>query len=475
VVPSSRSSTDIGRRSTPGWRSASTLQRHSRWAIALAFSAAGALVAMTLTAVVSAPRASARLGGSVVGQNQVRHDNEDALVSQGKSTFRFNTFGDEAFWGGVLGLNKTIAGADHGGIGPGLSPKQALALGLKVDVTALPKSLQQAIVNGQVNLDDPAVTLALLKLNAVIGVKGFFDSNGTLSSVGIECALCHSTVDNSLVPGIGHRLDGWANRDLNVGAIIGFAPNLQPIADLLHTDVATVLKVLNAWGPGKFDAELTLDGKGFQPDGRSAATLIPPAFGLAGINLHTWTGWGSIPYWNAFVAVLEMHGKGTFFDPRLDNAKQFPIAAANGFGHVVNHPDLVTPKLPGLHAYELSLRAPKPPKGSFNAMMAAAGKKLFDGRALCSTCHVPPIFTEPGWNLHPGSQIGIDSFEANRSPTHMYRTTPLAGLWTHQKGGFFHDGRFPTLLAVVKHYNRVFNLGLTRAQENDLVQYLLSI
>jgi hypothetical protein len=442
--------------------------------IALAFSAAGALVAMTLTAVVSAPQASARLGGSVVGQNQAANASA-RLVSQGKQTFRFDTFGDQSFWGGTLHLDKTIEGAKHGGIGPGLSPKTALALGLKVDVNALPKSLQQAILAGKVNLDDPAVTLALLKLDAVVGVKGFFDSSGNLSSVGIECALCHSTVDNSLVPGIGHRLDGWANRDLNVGAIIGFAPNLQPIANLLHTDVATVRKVLNAWGPGKFDAELLLDGKGFQPNGRSAATLIPPAFGLAGINLHTWTGWGSIPYWNAFVAVLEMHGHGTFFDPRLDNAKQFPIAAANGFGHVVAEPDLVTPKLPGLHAYELSLRAPKPPAGSFNAAMAAAGKKLFDGAALCSTCHVPPIFTEPGFNLHPGSAVGIDNFEANRSPTHMYRTTPLAGLWTHQKGGFYHDGRFPTLLAVVKHYNKVFNLGLTPAQENDLVQYLLSI
>ena len=474
MAPSSRSSTDTGGRKTSGWRSALTLQRHSRWVIALAFSAAGALVAMTLTAVVSAPQASARLGGSVVGQSQATNANA-RLVSQGKQTFRFDTFGDQSFWGGTLQLNKTIEGAKHGGIGPGLSPKTALALGLKVDVNALPKSLQQAILAGKVNLNDPAVTLALLKLNAVVGVKGFFDSSGNLSSVGIECALCHSTVDNSLVPGIGHRLDGWANRDLNVGAIIGFAPNLQPIADLLHIDVATVHKVLNAWGPGKFDAELLLDGKGFQPNGRSAATLIPPAFGLAGINLHTWTGWGSIPYWNAFVAVLEMHGQGTFFDPRLDNAKQFPIAAANGFGHVVAKPDLVTPKLPGLQAYELSLRAPKPPAGSFNAAMAAAGKKLFDGAALCSTCHVPPLFTEPGFNLHPGSAVGIDNFEANRSPTHMYRTTPLAGLWTHQKGGFYHDGRFPTLLAVVKHYNKVFNLRLTPAQENDLVQYLLSI
>src|SRR5215472_11622127 len=261
MAPSSRSSTDTGGRRTPWWRSTLTLNGRSRWGTALAFSAAGALVAMTVTAVASAPRASARPGGSAAGQ--------------GQQTFRFDTFGDQSFWGGTLHLDKTIEGAAHGGIGPGLSPKEALALGLKVDVTALPESVQQGILNGTVDLNDPATTLALLKLNAVVGVKGFFDSNGNLNSVGIECALCHSTVDNSLVPGIGHRLDGWANRDLNVGAIIGFAPNLQPIASLLGTDVATVQKVLSAWGPGKFDAELLLDGKGFQPNGRSAATLIP--------------------------------------------------------------------------------------------------------------------------------------------------------------------------------------------------------
>ena len=246
MTPSSRSSADTGRRRMPRWRSALTLKKHSRWAIALAFSAAGALVAITLTAVVSAPRASARPGGSVAGQSQANNAGA-MLIKHGKRTFRFATFGDQAYWGGTLHLNKTIAGAKHGGIGPGLSPKQALALGLKVDVNALPESVRQGIVDGTVDLNDPATTLALLKLNAVVGVKGFFDSNGILSSVGIECALCHSTVDNSLVPGIGHRLDGWANRDLNVGAIIGFAPNLQPIASLLGTDVATVQKVLSAW------------------------------------------------------------------------------------------------------------------------------------------------------------------------------------------------------------------------------------
>ena len=332
MAPSSGSSSDTGRRGTPQWRSALTMHRRGRWAIAFAVSVAGALAAMALTAAVNAPQVSARPGGGAAGQDQ---GNNADLVSQGQQTFRFDTFGDEAFWGGTLHLHLTIAGGKNGGIGPGLSPKEALALGLKVDVDALPASVQQGILNGTVNLDDPATTLALLKLNAVVGVKGFFDSNGNLNSVGIECALCHSTVDNSLAPGIGHRLDGWANRDLNVGGIIGFAPNLKPIADLLHVNVPTVLKVLNAWGPGKFDAELLLDGKGFQPNGTSAASLIPPAFGLAGVNLHTYTGWGSIPYWNAFVAVLEMHGHGDFFDSRLNNAQQFPIAAKNGFGHVV--------------------------------------------------------------------------------------------------------------------------------------------
>jgi hypothetical protein len=451
--------------------------RKKRVGIAVAVAAAGALAASLRVAATSglpsAVAARSAFSGDSSGSGSGSPIN--ALVAEGKQTFRFDTFGDQAFWGDTLNLNQAIAGAANGGVGPGVSPTTALSVGLKVDVEALPGSVQSAIANGQVNLDDPAVTLTLLKLNSVVGVKGFFDRNGRLNSVGIECALCHSTVDDSFAPGIGHRLDGWANRDLNVGAIIGLSPNLQPVAALLHTDVATVHKVLDAWGPGKFDAELFLDGKAFQPNGTSAATLIPPAFGLAGVNLHTWTGWGSIPYWNAFVAVLEMHGQGTFFDARLDNAAQFPIAAENHFGHVTAPVDLVSAKLPGLQAYQLSLRAPTAPKGSFDPVAAARGKALFNGSAECSTCHVPPTFTEPGNNLHPGSQIGIDSFEADRSPTHMYRTSPLAGLWTHQKGGFYHDGRFPDLLSVVKHYDSTFHLGLSARQQNDLVQYLLSL
>jgi hypothetical protein len=401
--------------------------------------------------------------------------NSEQIVKEGRETFRFDTFGDEAFWGDTLQLHKAIEGAKLGGVGPGVSPRTALAVGLKVDVDALPPQLVQALKNGKVNLDDPATTLALLKLNAVLGVTGRFNEKDTLSSMGIQCAFCHSTVDNSLAPGIGHRLDGWANRDLNVGAIISLAPNLSPITDLLKVDAATVRKVLEHWGPGKFDAELLLDGKGFRPDGKTAATLIPPAFGLPGVNLHTWTGWGSITHWNAFVAVLEMHGKGTFFDPRLNDAAQFPVAAANGFGNVRNTPDLVTPKLGALHFYQLAIPAPKPPAESFDQEAATRGKELFAGQAKCSTCHVAPLFTEPGWNMHTPQEIGIDDFQANRSPDRRYRTAPLKGLWTHTKGGFFHDGRFATLDDVIQHYNNFFKLGLTDQQKRDLAEYLKSL
>jgi hypothetical protein len=396
-------------------------------------------------------------------------------IDNGRQIFRYDTFGDEAFWGDTLGLHQTIQGEQFGGIGPGLSPETALALGLKVDVDALPESLIRQLRRGQVDLTDPAVTLALLELDAVVGVTGFFNDQGTLDSIGIQCAFCHTTVDNSLAPGIGHRLDGWANRDLNVGAIIAFAPNLQPLADLLGVDVDTVEQVLLAWGPGKFDAELVLDGKGFRPDGGSAATLIPPAFGLAGVNLHTWTGWGSVTHWNAFVANLEMNGQGTFYDPRLDDADKFPIAAANNFGHISNDPDLITPKLADLHFYQLAIPAPEPPEGSFDEAAAERGQGLFTGKANCASCHVPPIFTEPGWNMHTPEEIGIDDFQANRSPDERYRTAPLKGLWTHTQGGFYHDGRFATLPDVIDHYNDFFDLGLTQEEINDLVEYLKSL
>ncbi|HEX7284786.1 MAG TPA: hypothetical protein VF532_01310 [Candidatus Angelobacter sp.] len=401
--------------------------------------------------------------------------NSEDTVEQGRQIFRFDSFGDEDFWGGTLGLHKAIEGAKFGGVGPGVSPATALAVGLKVDQDALPPAVVQAIQAGQVDLNDPATTLALLKLNSVVGVTGWFNTDGSLKSVGIQCALCHSTVDNAFAPGIGHRLDGWANRDLNVGAIVGLSPNLQPVADLLGVDVATVHTVLNSWGPGHFDAELFMDGKAFRPDGKSASTLIPPAFGLSGVNLHTSTGWGSVTYWNAFVANLEMHGKGNFYDSRLDDATKFPVAAKAGFGHVSSQTDLISSKLAPLQSYQLAIPAPAPPKGSFDPAAAARGKELFAGKAQCATCHVAPLMTEPGWNMHTAAEVCVDDFQANRSPDGRYRTTPLNGLWTHTKGGFYHDGRFATLADVMNHYDSCFNLGLSGQEKSDVSQYLLSL
>jgi mono/diheme cytochrome c family protein len=397
------------------------------------------------------------------------------MLEEGRRIFRFDTFGSEAFWGDQLQLHKAIAGAKNGGIGVGVSPKTALSVGLKVDVDALPKDLQDQLAAGKVDLDDPATTVALLKLDAVVGVKGIFDSKGTLKSMGIQCALCHSTVDNSFAPGIGKRLDGWAARDLNVGVIISLAPNLKPFTDLLGVDEATVKKVLNSWGPGRFDAELDKDGKAFRPDGGQAGTLIPPAFGLAGVNLHTWTGFGSVPYWNAYVAATEMHGSGTLYDARLNDKSQFPVAAKTGSGNTRGTPDLITSRLAALHLYQIAIPAPKPPAGSFDETAAGRGKGVFTGKATCASCHVPPLFTEPGNNLHAPSEIGVDAFQADRSPTHMYRTSPLAGLWSHQKGGFYHDGRFATLRAVVEHYDAFLKLGLTEQEKNDLIEYLKSL
>ena len=401
--------------------------------------------------------------------------NAQRMLAEGKHTFRFDTFGDEAFWSDALQLHRAIAGANLGGVGPGVSPATALAVGLKVDSDALPQSLISQLKRGRVNLNDPATTLALLKLNAVVGVKGTFKGDGSLQSVGITCALCHSTVDNSFAPGIGQRLDGWANRDLNVGAITALSPNLKPVANLLGVDEATVRTVLQSWGPGKFDAELFLDGKAFRPDGKSAATLLPPAFGLAGVNLHTWTGWGSVTHWNAFVANLEMHGQGTFYDPRLNDPVKFPIAAREGFGNVRSNPDLITAKLPALQFYQLAIPAPGAPAGSFDPAAAARGAVVFNGPAKCAVCHVPPIFTEPGWNMHTPEEIGIDDFQAKRSPDERYRTAPLKGLWTHQKGGFYHDGRFNTLRDVIEHYDGFLGTNLTEQQKLDLVEYLKSL
>ena len=420
------------------------------------------------------------------------------MIGEGRRIFRYDTFGDEAFWGDTLRLHEAIEGERLGGVGTGVSPRAALNAGLKVDLDALPRQLVKQLGAGQVNLDDPATTLALLKLNAVVGVTGFFNERGTLRSIGLQCAICHATVDNSLAFGIGRRLDGWANRDLNIGAVAALAPNLQPVADLLGVDLATVRRVLNSWGPGKFDAQLFLDGKAFNPQQIShgvvtgtnvpGATMIPNAYGLAGFNQHTWTGaWGTVSYWNAFVANLELRGKGTFFDPRLDNAAQFPVAARNRLGHLRTPPDedRITSKLPALHFYQLAIPAPGPKPGEdFDPAAARSGGTLFVGKARCNDCHVKPLWTEPGWNLHKPEEIGIDSFQADRAPDRTYKTQNLAALFVRErgllmrpenKGRFYHDGRFATLLDVVNHYNIFFNLGLTEPEKRELVEYLKSL
>ena len=444
------------------------------WPIVMAICALALLAHLVLAA---SDVGAADLDESASSATQIDLHNARHAVRafhHGREIFRYDTFGDEAFWGDTIKLHQAIQGARFGGVGPGVSPKAALAVGLKVDVDALTPALRLALKNGRVDLDDPANTLLLLKANAVVGVTGIFNGE-RLRSIGVQCALCHATVDNSLAPGIGHRLDGWANRDLNIGAIINLAPDLSAFAKVLGVPESTVRTVLMAWGPGKFDAELILDGKGFRPDGKTAATLIPPAFGLAGVNLHTWTGWGSVTHWNAFVANLEMHGKGTFYDPRLNDPVQFPIAARNGFGNVRNDPDLISPKLPDLHVYQLGIPAPRAPEGSFDRQAALRGKLVFDTKAKCASCHVAPTFTEPGWNMHTAQEIGIDDFQANRAPDKRYRTAPLKGLWTHTKGGFYHDGRFPVLRDVVNHYDTHFGLALSEQEKADVIEYLKSL
>lgn len=402
--------------------------------------------------------------------------NAQQMLEQGRQIFRYDTFGDEVYWTDKLKLHRAIEGQKLGGVGPGVSPKTALSVGLKVDMDALPADLVEKIKKGEVNLDDPATTLALIKLDSVLGVKGTFNQNGSLKTMGLSCAVCHSTVDDAFAPGIGHRLDGWPNRDLNVGAIVSLAPDLSALTNLLNVDEATVKKVLASWGPGKFDAELNLDGKAFRPDGKPAATLIPPAFGMAGVNLHTWGGgWGTVTYWNAFVGNLELNGQGNFFDERLNNAAQYPVAAKAGLGNKRSSSDMVTAKLAALQFYQLAIPAPTPPEGSYDRAAAGRGEAIFKGKATCSQCHVPPLFTEPGWNAHKPSDIGIDDFQANRAPDKTYRTAPLRGLFAHMKGGFYHDGRFATLLDVVNHYNSFKKLNLSEREKNELVEYLKSL
>ena len=368
----------------------------------------------------------------------------------GKHIFRFDTFGDEQLWTDTLQIHEAIAN---------VSPAQALAVGLKVDVQALPRSVVRAIKRKQVDLNDPAVTLQLLSLNAVIGVMGRVNRDGELKSVGITCALCHSEVDNSLAPGIGRRLDGWPNRDLNVGAIIALSPVL--------TDAQR--EVFNSWGPGKFDPRLqAFDGNTLIPlNSTTLPVLIPPAYGLRKVGFETYTGDGPISYWNNYVGVTQMGGHGSFRDPRLGL-------------DITQKPDRVRPKLRELFEYQISLRAPEPPRKSFDRRAARRGERLFEGRARCAQCHVPPTYTDvrngPDPNvplLHAPTAVGTEPVYASRSVTGMYRTSPLRGIWQHPP--YFHDGSAPDLLAVVNHYNTFFSLGLTNAQKADLVEFLKSL
>jgi len=368
----------------------------------------------------------------------------------GQDIFRFDTFGDEQLWTNVLRMHDVL---------PSVSPATALAVGLKVDVDALPSTVTDALKANKVDLNDPSVTLDLLRLNAVVGVKGTFNDVKQLTQVGITCALCHSSVDNSFAPGIGKRLDGWANTDLNVGAIVSLSPAL---------DAATKAEFM-AWGPGKYDPRHHyFNGTSIVPlNTPSVPVVIPSIYGLRGVDFATYTADGSISYWNAYVGVGQMGGHGNFSDPRIGVSIQ-------------QTPDLVTPKLPALLEYQLSLRTPAPPAKSFDPQAAARGKQLSRNEARCSSCHQQPNLTDvlsgPDRNvpfLHAPAEVGTDATYADRSATKQYRTTPLRGLFQHAP--YFHDGSARDLPAVVEHYNSLFGLGLTASQKADLVEYLKSI
>jgi mono/diheme cytochrome c family protein len=371
-----------------------------------------------------------------------------ARTFDGKQVFRFDTFGDEQLWTNVLRMHEVL---------PSVSPQTALAVGLKVDVDALPPELVAALRAGQVDLTDPAVTIELLRLNAVVGVMGRVDNQRRLTSVGITCALCHSTVDNSLTAGIGSRLDGWPNRDLDVGTIVGLSPAIPDDA-------------FSSWGPGKYDPrDHAFDGTNIIPlNSPTLPVLIPPAYGLRGVGFETYTADGSISYWNSYVGVSQMGGQGSFSDPRIGLT-------------ITQKPDLVTPKLPALLEYQLSLLAPAPPAGSFDAAAARRGERVFNGKARCGGCHQPPTYTDVSSGpdpriplLHAPAETGMDPAYAARSATRIgYRTAPLRGIWQHPP--YFHDGSAADLLAVVNHYDEVLSLRLSAAQKADLVEFLKSL
>lgn len=368
----------------------------------------------------------------------------------GQAIFRYDTFGDEQLWTDVLRMHEVVAT---------VPPATALAVGLKVDVEALPAPVIEALKAGQVDLTNPAVTIELLRLNAVVGVRGTVSREGELTRLGITCALCHSSVDDSFAKGIGKRLDGWANTDLNVGAIVALSPAL---------DAATKAE-FNAWGPGKYDPRHhAFDGTRILAlNSPSLPVVLPPIYGLQGVGFETFTADGPISYWNSYVGVGQMGGQGNFRDPRIGL-------------DIRQTPDLVTPTLAALLEYQLSLRTPSAPKGSFDPAAAGRGAGLFRGEARCASCHKGPAFTDvldgPARQtpfLHAAAEVGMDPRYASRSATGKYRTTPLRGLWQHAP--YFHDGSAADLMAVVNHYDRLFALSLTAGQKADLVEYLKSL
>ena len=368
----------------------------------------------------------------------------------GQAIFRFDTFGDEQLWTGVLRMHEVI---------PTVDPVTALAVGLKVDLDALPDEVVAALRAGEVDLTNPAVTIELLRLNAVVGVKGSVNEAGQLTKIGVTCALCHSSVDNSFAPGVGRRLDGWANTDLNVGAIVALSPALD---DATKAEFRT-------WGPGKYDPRHhAFDGTNIIPlNSPSLPIVIPPIYGLRGVGFETFTADGPISYWNSYVGVGQMGGEGNFSDPRIGL-------------FIRQTPDLVTPKLRALLEYQLSLRPPRAPRGRLDEAAARRGKRLFRNDAQCARCHQAPNFTDvlsgPDRRvpfLHDPAEVGMDPAYAARSATGKYRTTPLRGLLQHPP--YFHDGSAPDLPAVVNHYDALFELNLTAAQKADLVEYLKSL
>jgi mono/diheme cytochrome c family protein len=373
------------------------------------------------------------LSGCGEGDDAPTEPTPDQLA-EGKQTFRFETFGDETFWTDSLRIHEVIQTA--------VSPQVALGVGLKVDADALPPGTLESA-----DLSDPATTVALLKLNAVVGLKGTVENVGgkdTLTRVGITCALCHSTVDDRVGPGIGSRLDAWPNLDLDPGAIIALSPALT----------ADQRAVYSSWGPGKYDARYNFDG-------RNDPAVIPPAYGLAGVNSVTFTGDGDRPaYWNRYVAVTQMHGHGSFAEPRLGIS-------------VNNPPELVEPKLDALEAYQLSIASPPPPAGTFDAAAAARGQAVFQGSGQCAECHAGAELTDANIRLHPPTEVPTDPTHADRSATKMYRTTPLRGLWQHAP--YFHDGSAATLADVVERYVTARGLGLSAQEKSDLVEYLKSL